>query len=57
MKRLQGAIEGQQSKLENGQFTSKAPPAVVEREREKLAAWREQAGALAEKRRRLGCPV
>jgi valyl-tRNA synthetase len=57
MNRLNGAIAGQQSKLENGQFTSKAPPAVVKREREKLAAWREQAGALAEKRRRLGCPV
>jgi valyl-tRNA synthetase len=57
MNRLHGAIRGQESKLDNEQFTAKAPPAVVEREREKLAAWREQAGALAEKRRRLGCPV
>ena len=57
MDRLNGAIRGQESKLENPQFTAKAPQAVVEREREKLAAWREQAGALAEKRRRLGCPV
>jgi valyl-tRNA synthetase len=57
VERLHGAIQGQERKLENAQFTSKAPPAVVEREREKLAAWREQAGALAEKRRRLGCPV
>ena len=57
MDRLNGAIKGQESKLGNQQFTAKAPPAVVEREREKLAAWREQAGALAEKRRRLGCPV
>ena len=57
MDRLTGAIRGQESKLENQQFTAKAPPAVVEREREKLAAWRDQAGALAEKRRRLGCPA
>ncbi|HEU5218231.1 MAG TPA: class I tRNA ligase family protein, partial [Gemmatimonadales bacterium] len=57
MHRLQGAILGQEAKLGNEQFTSKAPAAVVGREREKLAAWREQAGALAEKRRRLGCPV
>ncbi len=57
MDRLNGAIRGQESKLGNAQFTSKAPPAVVEREREKLVAWREQAGALADKRRRLGCPV
>jgi len=57
MDRLNGAIRGQETKLSNEQFTGKAPAAVVEREREKLAAWREQAGALAEKRRRLGCPV
>jgi hypothetical protein len=31
--------------------------AVVARAREKLAAWREQAGVLAEKRKRLGCGV
>jgi valyl-tRNA synthetase len=57
MDRLSGAIRAQESKLGNEQFTAKAPAQVVEREREKLAAWREQAGALAEKRRRLGCPV
>jgi valyl-tRNA synthetase len=57
MERLNGAIRGQESKLSNEQFIGKAPATVVEREREKLAAWREQAGALAEKRRRLGCPV
>ncbi len=57
MDRLNGAIRGQETKLGNEQFTGKAPAAVVEREREKLAAWREQAAALAEKRRRLGCPV
>ncbi len=54
--RLQGAISGQEAKLDNPQFAARAPAAVVDREREKLAAWREQAGALAEKRRRLGCP-
>ncbi len=55
--RLSGAIRGQESKLGNEQFVAKAPADVVIREREKLAAWREQAGVLAEKRRRLGCAV
>ena len=53
--RLAGAIAGQESKLGNAQFVVKAPDAVVAREREKLAAWREQAGVLTEKRKRLGC--
>jgi valyl-tRNA synthetase len=53
--RLAGAIAGQESKLGNDQFITKAPEAVVAREREKLAAWREQAGVLVEKRKRLGC--
>ena len=53
--RLAGAIRGQEGKLGNQQFVAKAPEAVVAREREKLAAWREQAGVLAEKRKRLGC--
>jgi valyl-tRNA synthetase len=55
--RLAGAIRGQEAKLGNAQFVAKAPEAVVAREREKLAAWREQAGVLAEKRKRLGCGV
>ena len=55
--RLAGAIRGQEAKLGNRQFVAKAPETVVTREREKLTAWREQAGALAEKRRRLGCPL
>ncbi|NOT06999.1 MAG: valine--tRNA ligase [Gemmatimonadales bacterium] len=55
--RLDGAIRSQEAKLANEQFVSKAPPAVVTREREKLAAWRDQAEVLADKRRRLGCPV
>jgi valyl-tRNA synthetase len=54
--RLEGQIRSQESKLGNEQFVAKAPAAVVAREREKLAAWQEQVGALAEKRRRLGCP-
>jgi valyl-tRNA synthetase len=53
--RLAGAIRGQEGKLGNEQFVSRAPAEVVEREREKLAAWREQAGSLAERRRVLGC--
>jgi len=53
--RLAGAIRGQESKLGNEQFVTRAPAEVVEREREKLAAWREQAGSLAERRRALGC--
>jgi valyl-tRNA synthetase len=57
MDRLNDAIRAQESKLSNEQFTAKAPAAVVQREREKLAGWREQAGSLADKRRRLGCPV
>ena len=55
--RLAGAIAGQESKLGNEQFVAKAPEAVVAREREKLAAWREQSSVLAEKRKRLGCGV
>ncbi len=55
--RLAGAIRGQESKLGNEQFVARAPAEVVEREREKLAAWREQAGSLAERRRALGCAV
>jgi len=53
--RLAAAIAGQETKLGNAQFVAKAPDAVVAREREKLAAWREQAGVLTEKRKRLGC--
>jgi valyl-tRNA synthetase len=55
--RLAGAIRGQEGKLDNEQFIARAPAEVVGREREKLAAWREQAGSLAERRRALGCAV
>jgi valyl-tRNA synthetase len=53
--RLAGAIAGQESKLGNQQFVAKAPETVVAREREKLAAWREQADILADKRKKLAC--
>ena len=53
--RLGGLVKTQRAKLENTQFTTRAPAAVVERERDKLASWLEQADVLAEKRRALGC--
>jgi valyl-tRNA synthetase len=53
--RLQSLIASQEKKLANEQFTAKAPAAVVEREREKLDSWREQAGVLVQKRQLLGC--
>ena len=52
---LRQLVEAQQRKLGNAQFVSRAPAAVVEGERQKLAAWTEQADALAGKRRLLGC--
>jgi valyl-tRNA synthetase len=53
--RLLAALSAQEKKLANQQFVSRAPAEVVAREREKLTAWREQAGVLAAKRERLGC--
>jgi valyl-tRNA synthetase len=53
--RLESQIQGQEGKLANTQFTSRAPAAVVEKEREKLSSWREQAAVLRGKRARLGC--
>ncbi|HET9276270.1 MAG TPA: valine--tRNA ligase [Gemmatimonadales bacterium] len=53
--RLTGLIAAQETKLSNQQFVSRAPAAVVDREREKLAAWREQAEVLTARRERLGC--
>jgi valyl-tRNA synthetase len=55
VERLLGLIGAQEKKLGNAQFTSRAPAAVVEREREKLASWREQHEVLARKRALLGC--
>jgi valyl-tRNA synthetase len=47
--RLDGQIGGQEKKLANESFVSRAPADVVEKEREKLAAFREQRGKIAEK--------
>jgi len=52
---LRKLIEGQERKLSNEQFVSRAPAPVVEGERQKLATWREQADALADNHRQLGC--
>jgi valyl-tRNA synthetase len=51
--RLARAIESQQKKLGNEQFTSRAPAEVVQREREKLADWSEQLRELTRKRKDL----
>ncbi len=53
--RLDERLAAQEQKLANTQFVSRAAPAVVAKEREKLAAWRAQAEALRTKRRALGC--
>jgi len=53
--RLLQAISGQEQKLANEQFVSRAPAEVVQRERDKLATWRDQVAVLEGKRERLGC--
>ncbi|HLG05133.1 MAG TPA: hypothetical protein VI383_03205, partial [Gemmatimonadales bacterium] len=53
--RLGTVIRSQEVKLDNQDFVTRAPSAVVAREREKLATWREQAAVLVERQRRLGC--
>jgi valyl-tRNA synthetase len=55
VERLLQLIVAQERKLANEQFAAKAPAAVVERERQKLASWREQHEVLAKKRELLGC--
>ncbi len=55
LERLGALVGSQERKLGNQQFVSRAPGDVVERERQKLAGWREQRDALAGKRERLGC--
>ena len=53
--RLAALLASQQKKLGNEQFVSRAPADVVQREREKLAAWTEQRDVLVRKRDLLGC--
>ncbi|HWN19781.1 MAG TPA: valine--tRNA ligase [Gemmatimonadales bacterium] len=53
--RLLRLVESQEKKLGNKQFVSRAPAEVVDREREKLTTWKEQAGVLLKKRELLGC--
>jgi valyl-tRNA synthetase len=53
--RLAALVASQEKKLGNQQFVSRAPADVVEREREKLAAWTEQRQVLIRKRELLGC--
>ncbi|HEU4829514.1 MAG TPA: hypothetical protein VFT04_09980, partial [Gemmatimonadales bacterium] len=53
--RLGGLVASQERKLGNEQFVSRAPAAVVDGERQKLASWREQSEVLASKRELLGC--
>jgi valyl-tRNA synthetase len=53
--RLGRLVRTQEQKLGNEQFVTRAPSEVVERERQKLSTWREQAEILAKKRELLGC--
>jgi valyl-tRNA synthetase len=55
VERLSRLVESQEKKLGNEQFVSRAPSDVVERERQKLTAWKEQGDVLAKKRELLGC--
>jgi valyl-tRNA synthetase len=53
--RLTDLVSAQERKLANEQFVSRAPAEIVQKERDKLAAWRDQVGVLDGKRQRLGC--
>ena len=53
--RLGQLVVSQEKKLGNEQFVSRAPADVVNRERQKLAGWREQREVLVRKRELLGC--
>ncbi len=52
--RLNGLVAGQEKKLGNEQFVARAPAEIVDKEREKLASWRQQAQALEAKLAQLG---
>jgi valyl-tRNA synthetase len=49
VQRLDGLIAGTEKKLSNESFVARAPAAVVDKEREKLAGYTEQRGKLADK--------
>jgi valyl-tRNA synthetase len=53
--RIAGQVSGQEAKLANEKFTTRAPAEVVERERQKLESWRGQIAVLRRKRDQLGC--
>jgi valyl-tRNA synthetase len=55
VQRLSRLVVAQEQKLGNQQFVSRAPADVVQREREKASAWREQREVLARKVELLGC--
>ena len=55
VERLSRLVQSQEKKLGNEQFVSRAPRDVVERERQKLTAWKEQSDVLLKKRELLGC--
>jgi valyl-tRNA synthetase len=52
--RLKQLINAQHSKLSNAAFVAKAPPAVVEKERQKLLDWSAQAEVISNHLARLG---
>ena len=53
--KLEQLVATREAKLANEQFVARAPAAIIQKEREKLEAWRSQALTLREKRRGLGC--
>ena len=53
--KLDALVTAQETKLGNEQFVARAPAAIIDKEREKLVAWRAQAEALRAKRTALGC--
>jgi valyl-tRNA synthetase len=55
MERLNTQLAGVTRKLANDHFVKRAPPDVVERERDKERSWREQRDTLSTKLRALGC--
>ncbi len=54
VQRLAGRLKAVEAQLANRQFVTKAPPEVVNREREKAASWGLRMEKLAEKRAALG---